>query len=67
MPDEFYTPEELARIAKVQTQTLAKWRSQRLHGPRFIKIGKHVRYRRSDVESWLHENTVGTDAQPVER
>jgi predicted DNA-binding transcriptional regulator AlpA len=29
-------------------------------GPRFLKIGKLVRYRRSDIETYLAEHTVET-------
>ena len=31
-------------------------------GPRFLKVGKLVRYRRSDIESFLSANTVETGA-----
>jgi hypothetical protein len=31
-------------------------------GPRFLKIGKLVRYRKSDVESFLSANAVETGA-----
>jgi len=28
-------------------------------GPPFIKVGRLVRYRRSDVDAWLRANTIG--------
>jgi predicted DNA-binding transcriptional regulator AlpA len=31
-------------------------------GPRFLKLGKLVRYRRSDIESFLSANAVETRA-----
>jgi len=31
-------------------------------GPRFLKLGKLVRYRRSDIESFLSANAVETGA-----
>ena len=31
-------------------------------GPRFLKLGKLVRYRRSDIESFLSANAVETSA-----
>lgn len=31
-------------------------------GPPFIKVGRLVRYRRSDVDAWLRANTIGTTA-----
>lgn len=36
-----------------------KWRAK-AKGPPFIKVGRLVRYRRSDVDAWLRANTVGT-------
>lgn len=26
-------------------------------GPKFLRVGRSIRYRASDVEAWLHENT----------
>ena len=38
--------------------TATKWRAK-AKGPPFIKVGRLVRYRRSDVEAWLASRTVG--------
>jgi predicted DNA-binding transcriptional regulator AlpA len=38
--------------------TATKWRAK-AEGPPFIKVGRLVRYRRSDVEAWLLSRTVG--------
>jgi excisionase family DNA binding protein len=46
---------EAAGYLKVPVGTLANWRYQG-KGPRFVKVGRHVRYRRSDVEAWLEGN-----------
>jgi predicted DNA-binding transcriptional regulator AlpA len=43
---------ELSAITHLSVLTLRKWRSLR-RGPRFMKLGGAVRYRVSDVESWL--------------
>lgn len=51
----FFTPEQLADHLGVPLNTVYTWRYRRT-GPRGIKIGKHVRYRRSDVEAWLDEH-----------
>lgn len=32
----------------------ARWAGE---GPRFIKLGRHVRYRAEDVLAWMEENT----------
>lgn len=51
--DPLLTPEELSHIlGGVPAATLKRWRTQRT-GPVALHIGRHVRYRRSAVESWL--------------
>lgn len=32
----------------------ARWAGE---GPKFIKLGRHVRYRAGDVEAWIDENS----------
>jgi predicted DNA-binding transcriptional regulator AlpA len=43
---------ELARITKKSVVTLRRYKMQGL-GPRFIRIGRHVRFREEDVVAWL--------------
>ena len=50
---------EVAERLGVSPFTVRAWR-QRGHGPRFMKIGRHVRYRLADVVSW--ENSRYADA-----
>lgn len=50
------TPPEVATYLGIPEWTLTHWRS-RGKGPRYRKVGRHVRYQWADVESWL-------DAQP---
>lgn len=49
---EFLSPDDLAEELRVPVRTIYAWR-YRGEGPRGIKIGRHVRYRRDDVEAWL--------------
>lgn len=46
------TPSQLAEYLGVPVKTLYAWRHRGL-GPRGIRVGKHIRYRSADVESWL--------------
>jgi excisionase family DNA binding protein len=48
------TPQELAEYLRKPVGTLRQWRCLRI-GPAFVKVGRDVRYRRSDVEQWLNE------------
>ena len=46
---------ELASLLKVPKSTSAGWRHQR-RTPLAIKVGRHVRFRLSDVQEWLKGN-----------
>ncbi|SDO49026.1 DNA binding domain-containing protein, excisionase family [Nakamurella panacisegetis] len=43
---------ELSALVGIPQQTFYRWRTDG-RGPRAIKIGKHLRYRRSDIDEWL--------------
>jgi excisionase family DNA binding protein len=52
------TCQEAAEFLGVPVGTLAQWRSQR-RGPQYIKLeGRLVRYRLTDLESYLSERLV---------
>lgn len=48
------TRQEVADRLRVPVKTLAEWASKGT-GPRYAKIGRHVRYRLSDVIKWEAE------------
>ena len=52
-------PEQLAEREGVSVQTVYGWNKTRT-GPRFMKIGRHVRYRLADVVAWEKARTVET-------
>ncbi len=45
----------------IPVATLEQWRYYG-RGPRYLKAGHAVRYRRVDVEAWLEQNAVTPDA-----
>lgn len=53
------SPQELADRERVALMTVYQWNS-RGGGPPFIKTGRLVRYRLSDVEAW-EESLLVTD------
>jgi excisionase family DNA binding protein len=55
------TEAELAGELRVSRRTLQRWRMEG-RGPRWIRVGKAPRYRRSDVQAWLDEH-VGEGGQ----
>jgi excisionase family DNA binding protein len=54
------TPTELATELGIPVKTLAEWRSRGL-GPAYVKVGRHVRYRREAIDDW----EAGQTRQPA--
>jgi excisionase family DNA binding protein len=46
---------ELADVLGVPVSTVSNWRVES-KGPKFIRVGKHVRYAIDDVVAWTNEN-----------
>lgn len=56
MNEKLYTPKELAEWRGTTVATLAQERYKGT-GPKFIKLGKTVRYSETHVKEWLDANT----------
>ncbi len=55
------TPEDVAEVTGLSTETLAQWRSQR-RGIPFLKISRNrVRYRQRDLDLWLSDRLITTE------
>jgi hypothetical protein len=54
--DEMLSLQEACRLLRVPEGTLRYWRHLGA-GPRSFKIGRHVRYWRTDLILWLTEQT----------
>ena len=50
------TPESLSALLTIPKNTLAEWRYQG-KGPVSIRVGRHVRYRSKDVETWIEQQS----------
>ncbi len=57
--DELLTDDDLARESK---RAKSSWQKDRVagRGPRFIRVGRFIRYRRSDWEAWLDAQTCSS-------
>lgn len=58
--ERLLTPDEVADTLQVPAATLPQWRYLG-RGPKYIKVGRHVRYRVVDLERWLDEQSIGTE------
>jgi predicted DNA-binding transcriptional regulator AlpA len=57
-PDALLTEVQTAEFLNISVRTLQAWRIN-LAGPRFVRAGRAIRYRRSDLTAWIEANTVG--------
>ena len=55
---ELLSEKEVAKIYKINVRTLQRERSMGIGIP-YVKIGRRVRYKRSDIEQYIKHHTVG--------
>lgn len=60
--EQFLTTEQVAEYLGVPAPSVRQWQ-YRGKGPRSYKIGRHRRYRMSDVDTWV-EQQASADAAP---
>ncbi len=53
--------EDFAAVLKESPRSVERMRSEGT-GPPFIKVGRRVLYRPSDVDAWLRQNTFSSTA-----
>lgn len=58
--DDILTRDETAKLLKVTRSYLDRIGTA---GPRFTKVGRLIRYRRSDVEAWLFNNLTAANTR----
>ena len=52
-------PEQVAKILGVTPQTLAVWRCEKRYNLKYVKAGRLVRYRSSDVQEFIDRRSHG--------
>lgn len=57
-PDDLLDEAEAALVVKASPHTLSVWRSTKRYPLPYVKIGRLVRYRRGDIESFIAARTV---------
>ncbi len=57
--DVLATPDEAAKLIKINASTLQKWRSTGENSIPFVKIGRSVRYRVSDLKAYVDSHVIG--------
>ncbi len=56
---------DVARITGLSVASVRRWRLLR-QGPKYLKIGSAVRYRREDITAWLASRPTGGEGRSPE-
>ena len=62
MSDTILQPPVVAERLHVSLGTLAKWRVYG-KGPAYVKIGRMIGYRESDLEAWIADHVVRSTSE----
>lgn len=54
MDDKIFIPKQLAKYLETSVSALSQYRAPGI-GPVYLKIGRMVRYRLSNVDEWLRQ------------
>ena len=60
-PELLSTPEAAAYIG-AKAHSLEVWRASGRYPIPYVKVGRLVRYRRGDLDTWLASRTIGAPA-----
>lgn len=63
-PLALISTDDLAALLQVSPITLRIWRLKG-RGPRYLKLGRSVKYRRGDIEVWLQSRCVASTSEVV--
>ena len=64
-PETLLNEHDVARITGLSVASVRRWRLLR-EGPRFLKLGSAVRYRREDITRWLASRPTGGEGRTSE-
>jgi excisionase family DNA binding protein len=56
--ETYFTPREAAEYLRSSPSTLAKARLTN-RGPVFLRLGRAIRYRKSDIDAWMSSSVAG--------
>lgn len=62
-PSGLMTSRDAAVYIGVKINTLTVWRMTNRYGLPFVKLGKVIRYRKSDLDKWIDENVSTNRAE----
>ncbi|WP_299436786.1 helix-turn-helix domain-containing protein [uncultured Rhodospira sp.] len=64
LPDPLMTQGQAAAYLSKTVRTLERWRRDGV-GPRYLRVGRTIRYRRADVDAWLGGREYASQAEEL--
>lgn len=64
LPDPLWTQRQTAEYLGKVERTLERWRRDGV-GPRYLRVGRTIRYRRADVDAWLAGREYASQAEEL--
>lgn len=58
IPSPLFSPNEAAEYLGVDPKTLCVWRCTKRYRLPYVKVGRNVRYRLSDLQAWIDSRTL---------
>jgi excisionase family DNA binding protein len=65
MTRELITTFDAAKLLAVARRTLARWRREG-RGPAYVQVGRGIRYRRKDIESFVRSGLIDPTEETTE-
>lgn len=65
--NELLDTEEAARFLGIARNTLEVWRSAGRYALPFVRVGRRIKYRRADLDTWLASRTACQTSGPSEQ
>ncbi|MHA1575693.1 MAG: helix-turn-helix domain-containing protein [Alphaproteobacteria bacterium] len=62
METKLLNTKEAADFLGLKTGTLNIWRISNRYSLEYIKVGRYIRYKKSELERWLEDRTVKGDS-----
>lgn len=59
LPERLLTEDEAAELLAIKPQTLSVWRTNKRYALKYVKCGRLVRYKLSDVQAFIESRTIG--------
>ncbi len=60
--DPLFTPQQTSEYLGVSHDTLSVWRCEKRYNIPYLKVGRLVKYRKSDLDAWLAGRTQSGEA-----